>query len=74
VRRKVEVLVGDDDVVIFDGGEEVARHRRRTEPHQRVADPRHFDGIYRRDDAAVAASSPIGRSLDVYAECIGDVP
>jgi transposase len=74
VRRKVEVLVGDDDVVIFDGGEEVARHRRRREPHQRVADPRHFDGIYRRDDVAVAASSPIGRSLDVYAECIGDVP
>jgi len=74
VRRKVEVLVGDDDVVIFDGGKEVARHRRRTEPHQRVADPQHFDGIYRRDDAEVAASSPIGRSLEVYADCVGDVP
>jgi hypothetical protein len=59
-------------VVIFDGRVEVARHRRHSEPHQRVADPRHFEGIFRtRDDAEVVASSPIARSLDVYADCIG---
>jgi transposase len=72
VKRTVEVLVGDDEVVIFDGRAEVARHRRHTEPHQRISDPRHFEGIFRqRDDAATIASSPIARSLDVYAEAAG---
>jgi hypothetical protein len=72
VQRRVDVLVGEHEVVIFDGRVEVARHRRHAEPHQRVADPRHFEGIFRRrDDAEVAASSPIGRSLDVYADCVG---
>lgn len=72
VRRTVEVLVGDTDVVIFDGRDEVARHRRRSEPHQRVVDTRHFDGIFRRrGQAAEAARSPIGRRLEVYAEAAG---
>jgi len=72
VKQTVEVLVGDHDVVIFDGHIEVARHRRRAEPHQRVIDPRHFDGLFRqRDDAERSAASPIGRSLDVYAEAAG---
>jgi transposase len=72
VKRTVEVLVGDTHVVVFDGTVEVARHRRHSEPHQRVVDPRHFEGLYRvRDDAESVASSPIGRSLDVYAECVG---
>lgn len=72
VKQTVEVLVGDHDVVIFDGHIEVARHRRHAEPHQRVVDPRHFDGLFRqRDDAERSATSPIGRSLDVYAEAAG---
>ncbi len=72
VRCTVEVLVGDHDVVVFDGRIEVARHRRHSEPHQRVTDPRHFEGIFRqRDEAAVTASSPIGRSLADYADCVG---
>lgn len=72
VKQTVEVLVGDHEVVIFDGHIEVARHRRHSEPHQRVVDPRHFEGLYRqRDEAETVASSPIGRSLDVYAECVG---
>ena len=72
VRRSVDVLVGDRDVVIFHGAVEVARHPRHSEPHQRVSDPRHFEGIFRqRDDASVAASSPIGRSLADYADAIG---
>lgn len=74
VKRTVEVLVGDEDVVIFHGGLEVARHRRHAEPHQRVSDPRHFEGIFRRrEDSATVASSPIARSLDVYAEAAGGV-
>jgi transposase len=74
VKRTVEVLVGDDEVVIFDGRTEVARHRRHAEPHQRVSDPRHFEGIFRqREEATTAASSPLARSLDVYAEAAGGV-
>jgi len=74
VKRTVEVLVGDDAVVIFHGGREVARHRRHSEPHQRVSEPHHFEGIFRRrDDATAVASSPIARSLDVYAEAAGGV-
>ncbi len=72
VRCTVEVLVADHDVVIFEGRIEVARHRRHSEPHQRVTDPRHFEDIFRqRDEAAVTASSPIGRSLADYADCVG---
>ncbi|MBL0219993.1 MAG: IS21 family transposase [Myxococcales bacterium] len=72
VRCTVDVLVGEHEVVVFDGRIEVARHRRHTEPHQRVTDPRHFEGIFRqRDEAEVVASSPIGRSLADYAACIG---
>lgn len=72
VKRTVDVLVGETEVVIFDGRVEVARHRRHREPYQRIADPRHFEGIFRqREDAVVTASSPIGRSLDIYAEAAG---
>jgi transposase len=72
VRRFVDVLVGEHDVRIFDGAELVARHRRCFEPHTRVHDPAHFDGIFRsRDDATIASSSPIARSLEDYASCIG---
>jgi transposase len=74
VGRTVDVLVGEHEVIVFDGSREVARHRRHAEPHQRVTDPRHFEGIYRqRDDAESLGSSPIGRSLDVYADAIGGV-
>jgi hypothetical protein len=74
VRCTVEVLVADHHVVIYEGRLEVARHRRQFEPHRRVADPKHFEGIFRtRDDAEVAASSPIGRSLADYADCVGGV-
>jgi transposase len=72
VKQTVEVLVAEQQVIIFDGSREVARHRRHSEPYQRVADPQHFDGLFRRSsEAAVLATSPIGRSLDVYAEAAG---
>lgn len=72
VRTTVEVLVDVHEVIIFDGSLEVARHRRHSEPHTRIADARHFEGIFRsRDHAVVVASSPIGRSLADYADCIG---
>jgi len=72
VGRYVDVLIGDHDVQIFDGATTIARHRRCFEPHARVDDPAHFDGIFRRRaDSRVAASSPLTRSLDDYASCIG---
>jgi hypothetical protein len=75
VRRTVEVLVGDDEVLVYDGADVVARHRRGSEPHARIADPSHFVGIFReeRRDEAVTPS-PYERGLDVYAACIGGAP
>jgi transposase len=76
VRRTVEVLVGDDEVTIFDGVAVVARHRRGHEPYARVADASHFDGIWRRPDAVVppVQALPPGRSLADYAAVIGGAP
>jgi transposase len=73
VKRAVEVLVAVDEVVIFDGRAEVARHRRGREPYQRISEPRHFDGLFRRHDEVAVATSPIARSLDVYADAVGGV-
>lgn len=72
VKHTVEVLVGEDEVVVFRGRTEVARHQRCREPYARVVDPSHFEGIFREREQAIAvASSPIARSLDVYAACLG---
>jgi hypothetical protein len=78
VREEVEVLVGDEDVRIFHGGIEVARHRRAFEPHTCVVDPAHYDGLWRTgtraeamivDDDSTAARS-MGRSLADYAAIV----
>jgi transposase len=76
VRRTVEVLVGEEQVTIFDGATLVASHRRSHEPHARVTDASHFDGLWRRPEAAVAPAPalPPGRSLADYAAAIGGVP
>lgn len=71
VRRTVDVLVGDLDVVIYDGRLEVARHRRGSEPHQRIVNPRHLDGLYRPTDVPATKPSSLGRRLEVYADAIG---
>jgi transposase len=76
VHRTLEVLVAEDEVVIFDGREVVARHRRSFEPHTRVVIPGHFEGLWRRPDEAVALlpALPVGRSLADYAAVIGGAP
>lgn len=76
VRRSVEVLVGDHDVIVYDGTTEVARHRRSSEPHARIVNTAHFDGLWRRsaDVAAPASALPSGRSLADYAAVIGGAP
>lgn len=77
VRRSVQVLVGDDEVVVFDGDEIVARHARRAEPHQRVVDPAHFEGLCRvttSDRLVTTPLAPHGRSLADYAAVVGGAP
>jgi hypothetical protein len=73
VRRTVEVLLGDDEVVIFDGVEVVARHRRVREPFTRVVEPGHFAGLM-RPRGEVASVTPLlpahGRTLDDYAAIV----
>jgi hypothetical protein len=73
VRRSVEVLVGDDEVTIFDGATVVARHRRSHEPHNRVSIAAHFDGLWRRPEQIIEVTPtlPPGRSLADYAAAIG---
>jgi hypothetical protein len=70
VRADVEVLVGDDAVEVFLGAERVAVHRRSSEPHARIVEPAHFDGLLRRAPVpAVTTGSPLqalGRSLAEY--------
>jgi transposase len=72
VRRSVEVLVGDDEVTIFDGATVVARHRRSHEPHDRVIISAHFDGLWRRPEQIIEVTPtlPGGRSLADYAAAI----
>lgn len=75
VRRAVEVLVTENEVIIFDGATIVARHQRSHEPHQRVVVPAHFAGLYRPVELAVTPEPlPQGRSLADYAAVIGGVP
>jgi transposase len=72
VRKYVEVLVGERDVTVFDRNDIVARHARSSEPHARIVDPAHFEGIYRsRDEAATEAATPLERNLEAYASYIG---
>jgi transposase len=70
VGRTLQVLIGDDEVVIFDGPERVARHARCSEPHQRVVDAAHFEGLHRVSSSLRVTSTvlaPYGRSLADYA-------
>lgn len=78
VRAELDVLVGDDAVEIFHGAERVARHARSSEPHARIVESAHFDGLWRRTPTPVVTTgSPLramGRSLDDYAAAMEVVP
>jgi transposase len=74
VRDHVEVVVGDEDVRVFHGEHCVAVHARSREPHARVVDRRHLDGLWRREPVSEAPCSsglqPLGRSLADYAAVV----
>jgi transposase len=77
VGRSVQVLVADDEVVVFDGVERVARHARCSEPYQRVVDALHFEGLHRVTTSTQITSTvlaPYGRSLADYAAHVGGAP
>ena len=79
VKETLEVLVLEEEVVIFRGIEEVARHRRAKEPRERVIDPRHYDGLWRpwekaSSEMALEEAFP-GRTLAAYQAIVeGAVP
>lgn len=71
VRARVEVLVGESTVRVFQGAEVVATHARTKEPHAIVRDPAHFDGLWRREEEESKSPEPgaleeLGSSLQVY--------
>lgn len=75
VRRTVEVLVGDTELVVYDGPAVVARHARCHEAYQRVVEPAHFEGLCRVTTSDQLKRGPIAtysRDLAVYAAAIGD--
>jgi transposase len=74
VKETLEVLVLEEEVVIFHGPDEIARHRRGREPRQRIIDPRHYDGLWRPWEKALSETVleqvyP-GRSLLAYEEIV----
>ena len=71
VRRSVEVVVGDTEVVVLDGADIVARHSRCSEPHQRVVDKTHFEGLCRVTTSDQVATGDFARSLADYADVAG---
>ena len=79
VKEELEVLVLEEEVVIFRGTLEVARHPRAKEPRQRVVDQRHYDGLWKPWEKAVTETTledvfP-GRTLAAYQAIVeGAVP
>ena len=79
VKEDLEVLVLEEQIVIFRGTEEVARHRRAKEPREKVIDSRHYDGLWRPWEKAVSEMTleeafP-GRTLAAYQAIVeGAVP
>jgi transposase len=76
VRDHVEALLAPAEVRIFHGQNLVAVHARSYEPHARVVDAAHFEGLWRQPavENVVPIAEPLaalGRSLGDYAAAIG---
>jgi transposase len=77
VRERVEVWVTAIDVRVRYDGVEVAVHARSFEPHTRVVDPAHHQGLWRRADEhrdVTGDLQQLGRSLADYAAVIAGEP
>jgi hypothetical protein len=68
--------VTTEQVVVFHGSQEIARHRRCREPHTEVIDPSHFEGLWRRrnpetlQEGDAGALASLGRRLADYAAIV----
>ncbi|HEU4942557.1 MAG TPA: IS21 family transposase [Gaiellaceae bacterium] len=75
VRDHVEALVTAAEVRIYHGQDLVAVHARSSEPHARVVDPAHFQGLWRTPTENIVPLahplSVLGRSLEDYAAVVG---
>jgi transposase len=75
VRDHVEVLVTAAEVRVYHGTDVVAVHVRSSEPHAKVVDPAHFQGLCRTPaENVVPLAQPLaslGRSLEDYAAVVG---
>ncbi len=62
--------MGEDAVRIFHAGRLVATHARGKEPHGRVVDPAHWEGLWRARAVEPAEDGSklamLGRSLEEY--------
>lgn len=74
VRESVEVQVGEAEVSIFHAGKLVATHARGKEPHGRVVDPAHWEGLWRpravQPTGEQSKLAVLGRSLEDYAAVV----
>jgi transposase len=76
VRESVEVQVGEQEVRIFHAGKLVATHARGKEPHGRVVDPAHWEGLWRAraveptEEQQSTKLAVLGRSLEDYAAVV----
>jgi hypothetical protein len=74
VRESVEVQVGEQQVRIFHAGKLVATHARGKEPHARIVDEAHWEGLWRPRAVEPAEGSSklavLGRSLEDYAAVV----
>jgi transposase len=85
VKETVEVLIAMDEVVVFHGGHEVARHARCRAPHSMVRNSSHYEGLVKPTatkgtadtadktdtaDAADSSLSTMGRELSYYAAIV----
>lgn len=74
VRQSVEVAVEDEQVRIFHAGQLVATHARSRQPHERVVDPAHWEGLWRpqgvQSSESSAALATLGRTLEDYAAVV----
>jgi transposase len=75
VRDHVEALVTAAEVRIYHGQDLVAVHARSSEPHARIVEPAHFQGLWRTpNENVVLLAQPLavlGRSLEDYAAVVG---
>jgi transposase len=75
VRDHVEALVTAAEVRTYHGQDLVAVHARSSEPHARIVEPAHFQGLWRTpNENVVLLAQPLavlGRSLEDYAAVVG---